>query len=124
MFQAQPLVAYRGQGFLAVADDEQVEKTGHGLGMERARTAGNDQGMSQSPVFGRQGDSAQIEHRQHIAVGKIVLQGKAQHVELAKGRERLQAVKRQSVLAEQLLHVGKGREGPFASPIPPVHHRV
>ncbi len=86
-FQANPLVADRGQCFFAVADDEQVEKTGHRFGMERARPAGNDQRMIHGPVFRRQGDAAQIEHRQHVAVGKIVLQGKAQHVELPKRRE-------------------------------------
>ena len=81
-------------------------------------------GCSQRPVFGRQGDAAQIEHRQHVAVAEVVLQREAQHVELRKRRERFQAVERQAVLAEQLLHVGQRREGPLAGPIAAVHHGV
>ena len=43
----------------------------------------------------------------------------------AQRREGFQAVKRQLVLAEQLLHVGQRREGPLAGPIvAAVHHVV
>ena len=73
---------------------------------------------------GVEGDAAQIEHGEHVAVGQIVLQGKAEHVELRKRRERLEAIKRQVVAAEQGFHVGKGREGPFAGPIAAVHEGV
>ena len=43
-----------------------------------------------------------------LRVAQVVLQREAQHVELGQRREGLQAVQRQAVLAEQLLHVGQG----------------
>ena len=80
--------------------------------------------MLHRAIFGRERNPAQIEHRQHVAVAQIVLQREAEHVELVKRREGFEAVKRQVVLAEQLLHVGQRREGPLAGPIVAAVHQV
>ncbi len=76
-------------------------------------------------LLGCQGDAAQVEHRQHVAVAEVVLQREAEHVERHKRREGFQAIKWQAVFAEQLLHVGQRAKRPFAGPvIAAVHHVV
>ena len=51
-----------------------------------------------------------------LRIAEVVLQGEAQHVELAQRREALQADQRQLLLAQQGVHVGHGRKDPLAEP--------
>ena len=61
----------------------------------------------------------------HIRVADLVLERKAQDVELAERRERLEAVERQAMLLEQrALEVGQRRERPLAGPAGRVHQAV
>ena len=81
--------------------------------------------MRKRSILGLQRNTAKVEHRQHIAVAKVVLQREAKHVELGKRREGFQPVKRQTLFSQQLLHVGRGGECPLARPIvAPIHHVV
>ena len=92
----QPQVAHRRQGLFAVAQHEGVDESGHRLGVGRAGAAGQNQRIGHGSRLGRQWNSAQIEHRQHVRRAEFVLQAEADDVELPQRRETLQADQRQS----------------------------
>ena len=69
-------------------------------------------------------NSAQIQHREHVAVAEVVLQRETQHVEVAKRRELFKAPKRQAVPAKQLLHILQRRERSLALPTVAAIHNI
>ncbi len=119
-----PQVADDRQARLAVADHEQVDEGREQLRVLRPGPAGDHQRVVRAAVLGVKRDAAQVEHRQHVRVADLVLERKAQHVEPAKRRERLETVERQPVLAERRLEIRQRRERPLAGPARLVHQAV
>ena len=119
-----PEVANDGQARLAVTHHEQVDERCQELGVLSSRSAGDDQGVVRPPILGMERDPAQVEHRQDVGVADLVLEREPQHVELAKRRERLQAVQRQALFPQSGLEVGQRREGALARPAVSVHQAV
>ena len=112
------------QAGLAVADHEEVDVGGQQLGVLGAGAAGDDEGVDGAAVLGLERDAAQVEHRQQVRVADLVLEREAHDVELGQGRERLQPVEGDLVLAQGFFEVGQGGEGPLAGPALGVHEAV
>ena len=55
----------------AVADDEDVDEVGQGLGVERAVTAGHDQRVLRAPVGGPYGHTRQIDAVEDVGVDEL-----------------------------------------------------
>ena len=85
------------RGF-ALANEEKVEKFVHRFGIDGARSACYDKGETVVAIFGKYGYAGKRKHVKNITVAHLVLQGKADKVEVGKGRLRFQRGKRQVAL--------------------------
>ena len=66
----------------------------------------------------------QVEHGQDVGIADLVLERKAQDVELPERRERLQRIERDLVLPERGFEVGQRRKRPLARPAVGVHQAI
>ena len=98
---------------LPLADLEEVHKVAKRLGIAGAGAAGEDNRVGFLPA-GRPGvDPRQVQHVQDVCIGKLILEGKADRLELVEGIEALEAVKGQPLLPHQLFKVNPGGIDPF-----------
>ena len=108
------LEAQRGQKLLRLADEEGIDERGQRLGVRRHRPAGQHQGIGFGACDRPQGEAAQIKNVEHAREIQLVLQGKADHVEIAKPAPGFQREERERAAAQFLFHVGPGREDALA----------
>ena len=102
------------QQLLPLADEGQVDKVRHGLGVVHSGAPGDDQGPEVRPVLAAQGQPGQIQHVQHSGIGHLVAHREADHIEGAHRVAGLQGEEGEAGGAHLLLHIGPGGEDPLA----------
>jgi hypothetical protein len=107
-----------------VADHERVDELGHGFGAERLGTAGDHQRMALVAIHRAQRHAGELEHHQHVRVLELVLEREAEHVELARGRVRIDGEERDAEPPHLRLGVGPGCERQLARGVRPAVHDV
>ena len=60
-------------GVFSITDNHGVEKRGNRLRVDRTRATGNDQRIPIATILPAKRDSGQIEHSEHIRIGKLIL---------------------------------------------------
>ena len=104
----------RRQLLFRLADEERVDERRQRLRVRRGRTARQHQRRVLAPVGGTNRQTAQVQHRQHVRVGQLVLKREADHVEVGDRRGGLQRDQRQAAGAQLGLAVEPGGEDPLA----------
>ncbi len=102
-------VGDRADRLLAVAEEDGVEEGCERLGIEGARSPGDDERVAGTARRCAQRYAAQLEHGQQVGVRQLVLQAEADHVEVAQRECALQRDERQAAGAQQGLEIGPGR---------------
>ena len=69
-------------------------------------------------------DLRQVDHRQHVGVGKLVLEREADEVEFVRGRARLERVEGNPLRPHELLHVAPRREAELGERVRALVHDV
>jgi hypothetical protein len=98
---------------LAVAEHDGVQERRQRLGVEGARAARDHDRVVRSAVGGPQGNPAQVQDREEVGVGELVLQAEPHHVEVAHGEVILEGDQRQPARAQERLQIGPGRVDPL-----------
>ena len=96
-----------------VPQHAEIQEIRQGFAVEHAASPGTDKRIVQGPVFGQNGDAAQVQHVQDVGIGHFIEQGKAQQVEILQGPGVFQAGEHQSPFPHFGFHVHPGGEGPF-----------
>ncbi len=78
-----------GELFLAVADDDGVHERSDRFGVRRGRPAGDDERVVLAAIDGAKRDLAEVQDREAVGVGELVLQRETDDVEV---RERTRAL--------------------------------
>jgi len=97
-----------GDHLLPLADDEGIEEGGHGERVERTGPAGDHDRVAIAPVLRPPGHPPEVEHRQDVRVGQLVLQGEADEVKGPERRAGFERPERQPMLPQPRLHVRPG----------------
>ena len=110
---------------LPLPKDEEVHKGGQGLRIVGAGTARHHNGGQAVPLLTAQGQAGQIQHVEHVGVGHLIAQGKADEVEIRDGVPAFQTIEQDTLPAHFLLHVPPGGEHPLTPyPFHLIHHTV
>ena len=111
--------------FLPLSQHEEVNKRGQRLRVIGAGPAGHHDRRQVRPVRRTQRQFCQVQHVQHVGVGHLIAQGKADEVELCDRVAALQAVEQHSLAAHFLLHIAPGGETALApQTVHLIHHAV
>ena len=81
-------------GLLAVAEQKRIDEVSNRLRVEGARPAGDHQRMRCVALARQQRNTPEVEHHQDVSVGQLVLETKADDVELRDRRLRLEGQER------------------------------
>ena len=92
-------------GLFAVTDDGGVDEVGDRLGVERRVPAREDDRVVDRALVGVQGDSAEVERRQHVRVAELGRERHAEHVEVAHAAVAVDGELRHARLTHLRLHV-------------------
>ena len=98
---------------LALADVEEVEEVGDGLGVVGAGAAADDQRTVLASFRGQEGDPGQVQDLEDVAVGQLIPQGDAQEIKTLHGILGLQAEEGDFLLLHDLVEVGPRRKNPL-----------
>ena len=104
-------------GFLALADNKQVDKITQGFGIAYAGAARNYNGVIFTALSRRHRQTCQVKHIQDICIAKLVLNSKADEIELLYGVKALQTVKRNVIFTHERLVIGPRRKNTLAPPV-------
>jgi len=69
------------KGLFAVADQDRVEKVGHGFGTEGTRPTADHQRLCGFPFFAVARNATEVQHGQNVGVFQLVLERKANDIE-------------------------------------------
>src|SRR5262249_51810644 len=72
--------------------------------------------MVEAAIGSSQRNAADVEHRQHVGVGELILKRKPNYVEVRERRKALYRQQRQAALPQACLHVGPRSIDPFCLP--------
>ena len=120
MQQRQQLVIH----LLPPADDKQIHKRGHRLGVYAGRAAGEDQGQKLRAVRASQGNAGHVQHVQHRGIGHLIADGEGHGVKFTHAVAAFQGVEGQTGLFHLLMHVPPGGEHPLTPHIVQAVHGV
>ena len=118
--QGQDLVV----DLFALADDEQVDKGRHRLGVDSRRAPCPDQREKRRTLRTAQGQARHVQHVQHGRIGHLVADGKGDRIE---GRQRiaaLQGVEGDAGLLHLGIHVAPGCKNALAPDEGQAVHRL
>jgi hypothetical protein len=110
-------VAQLHHDLFAVAHYEGVDEGRDGLRVHRAEAARDHDRVVLAAVLRPKGHPGEVDHREHVGVGQLVLQREADQVERAGGRPRFERVEGDPLGAHQLLHVAPRREAELREPV-------
>jgi hypothetical protein len=98
-----------GKRFLAISDYENIYEISYRLTGIDCRPSSDYQWIVETSISGVKRNPTEVEHRQHICVGHLVLQREADHVEVAKRSVTFERKKRDIPFSKSLLHIGPRR---------------
>ena len=102
---------------LAVADDKSVDEVGHRLRVEAAGATGDDEGVGTISLRGQHRNPRQVEHVEHVGVGKLVPQRETDDIEVLERPLVFQAEEGDAALAQGGLQVCPGGVHPLGEDV-------
>ena len=99
---------------LALAQADQIDEVGQGLGIVHGGTAGDDQRGQAGAVRGVEGDVGQVQHIEDGGKGHLVANGEGHNVIVGDGIAGFQGKKGHFRLTQLGLHVAPGSEHALA----------
>ena len=106
-----------GQLVFALAQLDDVEEVGDGLGVAGTGAARHDEGPALVTVFRVERDARQIQHGEDVGVGQLILKRKAHSVESREGVFALHRVEGQAQALHLSLHIQPRHKGALTPPV-------